>query len=193
MTYRIEVEGKRVLVFGSMPITDMEALHAFCAGLGATHMFPGVATVRRALLALASEEDGQAWVKECEESVRMWHRDPLEAWRRGPHTGISSLTIDYALSGRAMPEGCRPSVPHDSGDFGRCLGLLAAAPHYRERLGEVADAYPRWGALVLEWETLERLYNDGKHDELNVTLAALVAVGDVADRVGCASQQEGER
>ena len=48
--------------------------------------------------------------------------------------------------------------PGDPDDFGRCHRLLVLIPEWRERLREVAAAYPRWRGLVENWDELTSLY-----------------------------------
>lgn len=80
---------------------------------------------------------------------------PLE-WMMAGDTGTSSKTILSVMEGTPPPS--YADVPHDPSDFGRCHRLLEAFPHYRGRLGEVAEKYPAWTALVREWDNLTALY-----------------------------------
>jgi hypothetical protein len=77
------------------------------------------------------------------------------SWIVGEDTGISSRTIWAVMMG-VRPE--RANVPIDPADFGRCYRLLKVAPEWRERLGEVAEAYPIWGPMVAAWDELEVMY-----------------------------------
>lgn len=79
----------------------------------------------------------------------------VQAWYQGHDTGLSSLTIWHVMMG-LRPQ--RPSIPLDPSDFGRCHRLLAIAPQWRQRLGEVAEVYPEWRGLVDHWGDLEALY-----------------------------------
>lgn len=87
-------------------------------------------------------------------------------WLLSRDTGISSLTIFSVLSAEhgkyafATRGWFRFGVPHDPADFGRCLRLLNAVPEWRDRLYEVALAYPEWGPLIREWDAIERLYTE---------------------------------
>jgi hypothetical protein len=77
------------------------------------------------------------------------------AWRRSGDTGESSMTVWSALMGVTVE---RASFPYDAGDFGRCYRLLHSIPGWRQRVPEVALAYPSWAPLVEAWDELERLY-----------------------------------
>jgi len=77
-------------------------------------------------------------------------------WAASSDTGVSSLAILGVMTG-APPRG-RFCYPHDSGDLGRCLGLLKAVPEYRSRLDEMRAVGPEWSALVDHWPELERMH-----------------------------------
>ncbi len=81
-----------------------------------------------------------------------------DAWLRGGDTGISSETIWAVMMNRSPGARFRPDTPADPSDFGRCHRLLQAFPWMRDRLGEVAAAYPKWKPLVDAWAELEALY-----------------------------------
>lgn len=89
-------------------------------------------------------------------------------WIIKGRVGISSKTIWAVLNGVVTdgPRKCgdpineRYDVPHDPSDFGRCFDLLEAVPGWRERLGEVAAVFPKWGPLVREWARLEALWRE---------------------------------
>ena len=89
-----------------------------------------------------------------EERIIDWNTKAIE-WYRGTDTGISSETIFEVMTGHPVRS---HSEPADSGDFGRCYRLLDKFPHWRERLGEVADRFPAWRPIVDNWETLESMY-----------------------------------
>ena len=98
----------------------------------------------------------------CEESARgkaRFEYADAAAWLKSWDTGISALTI-YHVLGHGLPVGDwpRPGVPHDPADFGRCHRLLAVAPGWRERLGEVADCHPAWRPFVDRWDDMTDLY-----------------------------------
>lgn len=103
-------------------------------------------------------------------------KDRLILWLLLGETGVSSETIAYALSGVKLTDleaglesrrsnlFWRFDVPHDAGDFRRCLLLLEYIPEWRERLPEVAERFPAWKGIVEHWDELEFLYEEGRTD-----------------------------
>jgi hypothetical protein len=82
-------------------------------------------------------------------------------WILSKDTGTSSKTIWAVMMGvvtQKTEEGSSYSPPADPADFGRCHRLLERFPHWRARLGEVAQCFPRWIPLVREWDKLTELY-----------------------------------
>lgn len=77
-------------------------------------------------------------------------------WMVSGKTGASSKCMAAHLTGNK----CDGSYPHDSGDFGRCLGLLKAVPEIRILLPKMADVNRYWAALVKEWDSIEVLSGD---------------------------------
>ena len=88
----------------------------------------------------------------------------LKAWLASDSTGSSSLYLAHVLAPQEAPawHGDEPvPYPHDPSDFGRCVGLLDAAPDLRPRLPNVATGHgPQWAALAGAWEELEALYRE---------------------------------
>ena len=81
-----------------------------------------------------------------------------DAWIDSDDTGTSSETIWSALSGRRFIRGGHGSTPMDGSDFGRCYRLIAKIPAWRQRLPEVARAYPHWDPIVRNWDRLVAMY-----------------------------------
>ena len=46
--------------------------------------------------------------------------------------------------------------PHDPSDFRRCVGLLNAAPEFRNRLHVMKSVSKHWSALVDQWDAIEQ-------------------------------------
>lgn len=92
-------------------------------------------------------------------------RDSAIRWIAGPGVGISSKTIWCVMMGVPCDD---PYTPSDPDDFSRCWTLLTLIPSWRQRLGEVVRKYPAWDALVREWDTLTKMYEEciasGKRD-----------------------------
>ena len=86
-----------------------------------------------------------------------------EEWIVSGQTGSSSKTIWAALVG--VKNSLDPSVPQDPGDFGRCFRLLTLVPGWRDRLQEVAAAFPMWEPMVTAWDELEKLYTEELEDD----------------------------
>jgi hypothetical protein len=87
----------------------------------------------------------------------------LRAWLASDDTGLSSRAMAARLApliGERVLLGRPTDHPHDPDDFGRCLGLLEAAPALREHLPLMADVSPEWACLVGAWDELEALYRE---------------------------------
>lgn len=104
-------------------------------------------------------------------------------WIVGRDTGTSSKTIWAVMTGTPYNG---MDVPYDPSDFGRCYRLLAHFPEWRERLHEVAEAMPEWGALVRQWDELTTLYEreiknpDGMAPDLYRRMKDLIEEGRLA-------------
>lgn len=81
----------------------------------------------------------------------------LNAWLHSDQTGMSSKYMSSQLTNACSAE---RAYPRDPSDFGRCLGLLKAAPELREKIGQMRECGPQWAALVDHWDELESLYNE---------------------------------
>jgi hypothetical protein len=87
----------------------------------------------------------------------------LRAWLASDDTGLSSKAMAARLApliGERVLLGRPTDHPHDPDDFGRCLGLLEAAPELRQHLPLMADVSPEWARLVGAWDELEGLYRE---------------------------------
>lgn len=99
------------------------------------------------------------WREEITTSLA--NNPPQERWWHGVDVGTSSAAIFAVLCDKCWQweakEFCRESAPRDAGDFGRCKRLIEAIPEWRERLAEVAEAYPKtaWPRIVARWAELE--------------------------------------
>ena len=65
---------------------------------------------------------------------------------------MSSCHLAALLTG---DKGVEPAVPHDAGDFGRCVRMLDATG-LRGRLGEVRDR--AWRPFIEAWDELEEMH-----------------------------------
>ena len=73
-------------------------------------------------------------------------------WIEGGKTGTSSKAIAGQLTGVLLHDN---SYPLDSGDFGRCVGLLNAVPSLRARLGDMNSLNAYWAAITPRWNEIE--------------------------------------
>lgn len=91
----------------------------------------------------------------------------LAAWLESDDTGMSSrfmaamLRTDEEIPVPLTKEERAAPVPHDPEDFGRCLRLLDAVPHFRKRLDRLEAASGAWGEIVRNWTELEEMYRRG--------------------------------
>lgn len=79
------------------------------------------------------------------------------AWFASHDTGISSMTIARHMLGLPHENAFDISHPHDGGDMGRCLRLLAKIPEWEPRVPELAALSHCWAALVPQWSRLKAL------------------------------------
>jgi hypothetical protein len=109
-------------------------------------------------------------------------------WASGDGTGVSSKAILKVMTKNYPKDGY--CYPHDGGDLGRCILLLALIPEWRARIGEMRAVGPEWSALVDHWDELEALYykDDNRGliykrmkeilDPIEAKRAGLVKIGD---------------
>lgn len=110
----------------------------------------------------------QVVVAKTEEGAAMAEKEkaftPLH-WIVGRDTGASSENIWAVMMGVQDAVGSfRGAMPGDGSDFGRCYRLLGHFPEWKDRLPEVAEAFPAWGPIVEAWDDLERLFDEGSPD-----------------------------
>lgn len=83
------------------------------------------------------------------------HAESLDRWPTSDDTGTSSKAIyDHMKHGTSH----RAHHPWDPSDFGRCYRLLALAPHWRSRIGEMGAYGPAWARLAADWDNLTAMY-----------------------------------
>lgn len=163
MDYTVENKNGRVLVHGTLPIDDLVALQKSWEKRGLDSMATGVATALGATLAVCREDDIEAWTQEVNKQAALQSNGDAELeWLLGTDTGISSKTIFFVLASTEQLRTCTnldwDDVPHDPSDFGRCHRLLEKFPAWRDRLDEVAEAYPAWQPFADAWEQMTALY-----------------------------------
>jgi hypothetical protein len=136
------------------PHTGMAGNALLCNRCGARHEMTLPMPV---FLAAATME---AWGKEhakCKGNQSAF-RDATSVhdWRESDDTGASSIAIYLHMLGR-FSDGRHPIDPSD---FGRCYRLLALAPEWRARIGEMSQCGPVWAALSAVWDELTALYEE---------------------------------
>lgn len=85
-------------------------------------------------------------------------------WLDGYERGSSSECLFTLATGVKVGFGGH-YLPHDSGDFGRCLNLVRSVAAVRDNLDKVR-AEPEWGRVIDRWQELERLYEEQAHSEV---------------------------
>lgn len=162
--YTIEHKGGRVLVHGAIPVDEFAALQKMWAKRGIDTLALRVSTALGATFAACRKDDVDAWTAEVAvRAVTLANGDAELEWLLGPDTGTSSKTIFSVLASsktlRARALGTwRANTPSDPSDFGRCHRLLERFPAWRDRLGEVAEAHPKWTRLVDAWGEMTALW-----------------------------------
>lgn len=164
---KIEYRRRVLLTFGPLPVMKMAEV-VKKAPKGAV-LDPGIASALGASLAAGLPADVEALAEEIRRGLK--EAPPhipglapaVAAWLRGPDTGLSSMAMLSKLTGVETRD--KKAIPRDSSDFGRCLGLLAAAPEFRDRMNEVATISPEWSAVVEHWAELETLYHSEAEDK----------------------------
>lgn len=158
--FRIVEKAEAIYVYGPVPLSWFDAINERAKGFGFDILDTGAASALGCLMVItnsAGSEKVRASIEDFNE--RKHGADKLGRWCAGTDTGTSSLTIAHVLGGIAMPR--RPDIPYDPDDFGRCLRLVRLMG-WRDRLGEVADAYPRtaWPGIIEAWNDLVDLYEE---------------------------------
>lgn len=96
-------------------------------------------------------------------------------WAVHGEGGVSSNTIFSVMTGTmqykdVFPRGWwRFDVPHDPSDFRRCYLLLKLIPEWRERIGEMAEAFDKWRSFVDRWDEMTALYEQERENEDGMT------------------------
>lgn len=154
-TWTLERHPHGVLLKGALvPMDAWLKVGDLAGALGFDCISPGIANATGANYAWVSAESLDLWKAEL--AVATAHLHPLAAWMAGPDVGVSAMTIAHVLGGTVLR--WRADVPHDPGDFGRCLRLVESMG-WEPRLPEVAERYPEWVRIVNQWEKLARAHH----------------------------------
>ena len=164
----IDPYGKVIKGIGGIPLDDFLAISK-TMGNDAV-MLPSVCKFYGAITALAhSQKIAKEWEEYIEEELkRLYPEDPHQRWERGTDTGISSMTMFFALKkGITYP---KAEVPRDMGDFGRCYRLIERFPEWKEELHKVSDKNPKWKNIIDNWDKLCKSYEDEDKEGLRELL-----------------------
>ena len=146
---------------------------------------PGIAQALDAIAALGREKEMDTWAGELDAAANAYEDRPY-GWLHSTRMGTSSATLFIALANPYLREQCAgrfqrllahwtPSVPSDSADFGRCIGLLDWVPDWQARLPEVPAYWQathpavakRWADLIQDWSLVANLQRAGHHKAVN--------------------------
>lgn len=90
----------------------------------------------------------------------------LAAWLRSDEVGASSEYMAWVLSegdlaiwGQRYPDN---NHPHDIEDFGRCVGMIEAAPHLAANIILLMNGHgEHWNRIATNWDLWSQLYKSG--------------------------------
>lgn len=171
-SYTVEEHEHGLLVRGPVPVAHLPELGAraldkgwdqWDAGLAMALTDPGGARVS---LVYVSKTSREAWRNEVNDAAaEAYPNDNVMAWLHSTGMGTSSLVMvsrlgtpeQRALAMARLGDFEERTHPRDVADLGRCLGLLRAAPAWRDRLGELSGLSRSWAALVGVWGELQVL------------------------------------
>lgn len=95
--------------------------------------------------------------------IKMEISENLLKWIATGERGASSEAIVAKLTGVKLDQG-RLMEPYDTSDFRRCLLLFEAVPELKLRMVEMRGVSEYWRLLVDNWEELEKMYHEEKHN-----------------------------
>lgn len=162
-SYRIENHGNCVLVFGSVPLSQMSALAKLVPenSIMDTHL----ARISGASFAMGPKEEIKALVASITESyvpgAHSIHSGLLSEeairWLAIGERGASSNAIFFRLTKvRSQDIKDEMAHPHDPDDLRRCRLLLEQVPELAPRIGEMASVSKEWAALIEKWDDICR-------------------------------------
>jgi hypothetical protein len=132
---------------------------------GIAHHLRQTSAVPDAVFCVGTPDLCAEWRSDIAERLKRLSSDE-ERWWNGCDVGLSSAAMFCVLCTREdlriqAKNYSRDAAPLDGGDFLRCLNLLDMFPGWRNRLGEIAQAYPntRWPTVISRWPNLEAAVN----------------------------------
>jgi len=166
VSYRVEHRDGCRLIFGQVPMRDMSAL--MMSGQDGEVMDTHLASMTGATLVLGTQEALEELRKADDLPVnplRTSDRDAAEAaglpkgfcdWLYSGERGISSDFIARCITG--IPARAEFGIPHDVGDFKRCLGVITALRGYASEsdiLSQMGEQSEQWRNLAENWSILK--------------------------------------
>lgn len=158
MSQTVEIEITEYSPDSGIKINQMGLMVAILKELG--NQYPGIGLLPRhteVILRVANQIRDEFAKPEIKATPNIG----IDAWLQTDHTGQSSLYMAFILSGGHNSAFSSPppyAYPLDPQDFGRCLGLLGAAPELRERVSDMMLQGREWAGLIAHWDELETLY-----------------------------------
>lgn len=169
-----ETIGTVVLGFGPQPLDWMSKAAKIC-GKDAV-MDPNVARMAGANLAAGLpaalemlRQRLEAGALEVERQKYPSISGAAVVWLSQGERGLSSETMFQHLTGvRCLPDGWQsgfPWVPSDTADMRRCRLLLQQVPDLVPLFPKMAEASPKWAALVRDWDAICAAMDSGQSEE----------------------------
>lgn len=157
-SYTVTVRGGVTLVRGSMPVDHFTALSKLAGKKGVMSHY--VAQLAGVQLAWGRADCVDKLAKQLKEHIlaERPQMTPLERWLAVGFRGRSSNAIVGKLRGVWVED--LTAHPCDPSDLWTCVALLDEVPGLREDMQAMAGASVSWGALLSEWEALEKLLRE---------------------------------
>lgn len=166
VSYRVEHRNGCRLVFGEVPMREMSAL-LMCddhdemvdVHLGSVIGATVVIGTPEALAELLEADDLPVNPQRVSERNAAMSASLPEAFCEWLYTGERGASSDYiAHCVTGIPAQARLAVPHDSGDFKRCLGVIEALREHAsesDALALMGKSSEPWQNLAENWGTLK--------------------------------------
>lgn len=166
VSYRVEHRNGCRLIFGEVPMREVTAL-MMCgdhnelvdAHLGSMTGAALVMGTQEALAELREADDLPVNPQRVADRDAAMSASLPEAFCEWLYTGERGASSDYiARCVTGIPAQARHAVPHDSGDFNRCLGVIEALREHvseSDALALIGKSSDQWQNLAENWGTLE--------------------------------------
>lgn len=157
--YTVRHEGGCILIFGSVPIADMDGLSRMAPKKSV--LAPRLAQISGANIAIGPIEAVKALSKKLAPAAiararHLYGRYDLSeseiAWLAIGERGASSNAIFQATIGVLLHELSNATAhPHDPDDLRRCLLLIEQSPSVAANFQHMRKVSPAWNELVEQW------------------------------------------